>query len=210
MDKLKKDDVKTSLVFTQNLYKASTAAYELLDNLLTWSRSQSGIIQFKPEALNIKKQIEYTLIMLEGAAQIKGIKLSSNLTNTFFVYADINMVLTILRNLLTNAIKFSNEGDSVTINAKESNNKIIISVTDTGIGISESMIKKLFRVDVHVKTEGTAKEVGTGLGLILCKEFVEKNGGEIWVESKIGEGSCFSFTLQKWIENKVNNKIKNA
>lgn len=201
MDKLKKEDVKTSLIFMQHMHKASTAAYELLDNLLTWSRSQSGIIQFKPETLNIKKQIDYTILMLEGAAQIKGVKLSSNLMNTLFIFADINMILTVLRNLLTNAIKFSNEGDRVTIDAKELNNKIIVSVTDTGIGISESMIKKLFRVEEHVKSEGTASEAGTGLGLILCKEFVEKNGGEIWVKSKVGEGSCFSFTLKKGYDN---------
>ncbi len=195
IDKLKKEDVKTSLAFMQYLHKASNSAYELLDNLLTWSRSQSGIIQFKPEMFNIKKQVDYTILMLEGSAKIKGINIFSNITDDVFVHADINMVLTILRNLLTNALKFSNHGDIVSINIKVSNNHIVLGVSDTGVGISESRIKKLFRVDENVKTEGTANEVGTGLGLILCKEFVERNGGEIWVESMIGKGSTFFFTL---------------
>lgn len=195
IDKLKKQDFKTSLFFMETLRKTSISAYELLDNLLTWSRSQSGVIPFNPEVLDINKQINHSVAMLEGSAQIKGIKLGSSISANLFVYADKNMLLTILRNLLTNAIKFSQEGDSVTVSSKASGNYIIVSVSDTGIGIAANVISKLFKVDEDIKTEGTANEPGTGLGLILCKEFVEKNNGKIWVESTLEKGSCFSFTL---------------
>jgi len=197
LSKLNKGDVKTSLDFMQILHKTSATAYELLDNLLTWSRSQSGIIQFNPETINIKKQIDYNIILFEGSARMKGITLTSRRSSDIFVFADINMVLSILRNLITNAIKFSHEGDSVVVDAIEKGSLIEISIRDTGIGLDDTTIKKLFKVEEHVKTEGTAKEPGTGLGLILCKEFVEKNYGTIWVESTLGKGSCFFFTLPK-------------
>lgn len=193
--KLKKGDTKTSLDFLEILNKTSASAYELLENLLTWSRSQSGVIQFKPDTFNIKKLIDSCILLHQGAAQIKGIALASNLSTDFFVFADKNMILTVLRNLLANAIKFSNEGDSVSVDAYESDGFIVVQVLDTGVGINENNIKKLFKIDGNVKTPGTANEPGTGLGLILCKEFVEYNRGKIFIESTEGEGSCFSFTL---------------
>jgi signal transduction histidine kinase len=135
--------------------------------------------------------------MLTGSAQIKGIGIKSNLQSNIFVYADYNMLLTILRNLITNAIKFSKEGDSITLDVIEKDDSITVKVIDTGVGIKSEDLNKLFRLDENLKTEGTANETGTGLGLILCKEFVEKNNGTIWVESVLGKGSSFSFTLQK-------------
>ena len=195
IEKIESGEYEKSLSLAQVLHQTSTRAYELLENLLTWSRSQSGAIQFNPEILNIRNLIDYNIILLSESANIKGIKLSSGLNEDLIVYADNNMLLTILRNLITNAIKFSRKGDSITVDVKVSKNRIVVSVSDTGVGIKDEIISKLFKVEESVKTEGTAKEPGTGLGLILCKEFVEKNNGEIWVESSVGKGSCFYFTL---------------
>ena len=197
IEKIESGENQKNLEIALTLHQTSVRTYELLENLLTWSRSQSNVIPFKPEQLNIKDRIDYTILFLADSAKIKGIKLWSNVTEDFYAYVDKNMFFTILRNLVTNAIKFSREGDSITVNAKEFDDHIIVSVSDTGVGIKEEIIGKLFKVEENVKTEGTAQEPGTGLGLILCREFVEKNNGKMWVESTIGKGSCFSFTLQK-------------
>jgi signal transduction histidine kinase len=167
---------------------------------LTWSRSQTGSITFNPEKLEIKALVDKNINLLHNSADIKGIKLSSTITSDFFVYADKEMVLSILRNLMTNAIKFSGADDRITIEAEDSGERITIHVIDTGVGISDKVIGKLFKVDESVKSTGTAKETGTGLGLILCKEFVAHHNGEIRVESKEGVGSRFSFTLPRFDE----------
>ena len=113
------------------------------------------------------------------------------------VFGDENMISLIIRNLVSNAIKFSNPGDEIKVNADVVDGYITISIEDNGIGMSKEDLEKLFRIDVNTTTIGKSKEKGTGLGLILCKEFVEKNGGKIWVESELGKGSIFSFTLKK-------------
>jgi signal transduction histidine kinase/ligand-binding sensor domain-containing protein len=200
IEKIVEDDKVKSLSFAKVLFKTSNIAYELLENLLTWSRSQSGAIEFNPEYVDLKKVLDYNVLLLESPAQVKGVQLRSVLKESLIALADKNMVLTIIRNLVTNAIKFSREGDSVELNAIATDKVITVSVRDTGVGMSNEVTQKLFRVDMYVKTEGTANEPGTGLGLILCKEFVEKNSGKIWVESTVGEGSCFFFTLKKGID----------
>ncbi|MFP4556389.1 MAG: ATP-binding protein [Bacteroidales bacterium] len=195
IESLKKKDVDKALFLANMLNQTSSTAYELLENLLTWSRSQSGAIGFNPKNINLKKLLDSSVMLLASSAKLKGVTLKSNLGKVLFVYSDPNMLHTIVRNLITNAIKFSNEGDSVTLDAAYENDKVVVSVTDTGVGMSESVQEKLFRLDGNIKSQGTAKEPGTGLGLILCKEFVEKNNGKIWVESTEGKGSRFAFTL---------------
>lgn len=199
IEKIGEHDFKGSHEFAKIIYQSSSLAFDLLENLLTWSRSQTGKISFKPENIDLKAVIDTNLILLKSSAEKKGILLSSNLKDSLFCYADKNMILTVLRNLITNSIKFSRKGDRITIDTEYKPECITVHVSDTGVGINDDIIGKLFKVDESIKTEGTAEEHGTGLGLILCKEFVEWHKGKIWVESKIGLGSRFSFTLPKAI-----------
>jgi two-component system, sensor histidine kinase and response regulator len=197
IDSLKIKDYEKAKILSNYLYQTSNSAYQLLENLLTWSHCQSGKIEFNPNEINIKEALDYSLLLMVGSAQVKNIQLYSKLEHDLIVYADNDMLLTIIRNLITNAIKFSNNGDSIFINAKESNGFIIVNITDTGIGMDEKMVKGLFNIASKSKSQGTANEPGTGLGLILCKEFVEKHGGSIWVESTEGIGSSIYFSLPK-------------
>jgi len=186
------DKVNTIL---QHIFNASQGGNSLLDNLLHWSRSQSGHIIFEPISLNLYFLIEETLSFLEGNINKKLINVRNEVNQTILVNADENMVKTILRNLISNAIKFTYERGSIIIKAIEKKQYVEISVTDNGIGISVEKIKTLFNIETTVSQKGTTDEIGTGLGLFLCKEFVVKQGGEIWVESGISEGSSFKFTL---------------
>ena len=200
-DKIQEKDYKKALFFAELLHNTSSVAYELLENLLTWSRSQSGAIVLSPQNIEVKKILDYNVLLLNAAAQLKGIDLTSDVKTFFYVYADKNMLLTVLRNLITNAIKFSKEGDSIILNAEKREKDVLFSVQDTGIGMDSEIQKKLFRIDENIKSMGTANEPGTGLGLILCKDFIEKNHGKIWVESSPGNGSKFFFTLPEMNEN---------
>ncbi len=169
----------------------------LLENLLTWARSQSGSIEIKPGEIDIGALAAETIDLLKGNAQQKDIALSSLIGTGIFAFADKDMIRTVLRNLISNAVKFTPRGGEVKVNASTSTkgDRLEISVTDTGVGINEQDITGLFRIDVKKSTRGTDNEKGTGLGLILCKEFVEKNNGTITVTSTPGKGSCFTFTL---------------
>lgn len=175
-----------------------------MQNLLEWSRAQTNRIDWKPKPISLREIVGNTITLLNGQAERKNITLETSIGYKTTVFSDEKMLQTVIRNLLSNAIKFTDEGGSIQITAREidadsttkQNNPLVeISVIDNGIGISEEDISKLFRIDVHHTTIGTSKEKGTGLGLVLCKEFVEKNGGNIKVSSRIGEGSIFSFTL---------------
>ncbi len=174
--------------------KSAKNAYALLENLLEWSRSQLGRIKFEPVDLNLRDIVHESLMAVESQAHNKKIKLVNN-TGSVYVYADPNLLKTIIRNLLSNAIKYTNNSGTVTIGSKQMDGYMEISVTDTGVGIPSETIEKLFRIDAKSSTPGTAKETGTGLGLILCREFIEKHGGKIWVESEVGKGTIFTFTL---------------
>ena len=167
----------------------------LLENLLEWSRSQSSSINFNPEILSLSTLSKEVIELNEQNAAQKNIEIRSKIGEEENAFADGNMVKTILRNLLSNSIKFTNSGGQIKIEAKSSNGMITLSVIDNGIGIEEHDIEKLFRIDVNPKSIGRSKEKGSGLGLILCREFVEKNGGKIWAESKPGNGSTFKFNL---------------
>lgn len=187
-----KEHLKSLLV---KLSKTAETFYTLLENLLTWSRSQLSVIDFQPRILNIRESILRNLRIFESAAQEKGIRLIMSIEEPIPVYADEKMIDTVLRNLFSNALKFTYPGGTVTIAAAQDGQTAIVTFTDTGIGIGSAHLPKLFRIDTHYKREGTANEQGTGLGLILCKDFIEKNGGTIGVESEVGKGSTFTCTL---------------
>ncbi len=169
--------------------------YSLLDNLLSWSRTQSGRIDFFPEPVSLMETIENVVDLVRGSADNKQITIFSDFTRDVVVKADRNMLLTVMRNLLTNAIKFTPNGGSVTVSSRIGQKKVTVSVTDTGIGMSEEDLEKLFRLDGGLKKSGTANEVGTGLGLILCQEFLGMHKSKIVAESVPDKGSTFSFTL---------------
>ena len=174
-------------------------AFKLVENLLTWSHSQSGAIKYLPENFHLKILLFETISALQGQADKKNIEILDSISENELIYADKNMLATILRNLISNAIKFTPKNGNIVISSKrqENSNFLEISVADTGIGIPKNTIDNLFRIDKNTSTQGTENETGTGLGLILCKEFVEKHGGEVWVESEEGKGSTFLFTIPK-------------
>lgn len=176
-------------------YAATENLTKLLENLLTWARIQQGTIEFRPQTLNIGHLCRYTIEVLKPTAHQKQITLTSDLPGEALVLADMNMVETIVRNLVSNAIKFTPAGGNITISMKYAPHAVTIAITDTGIGIESDVLPKLFDIDRKYHRAGTAHEKGTGLGLILCKEFVERHGGTIQVKSELNHGSTFSFTL---------------
>ena len=177
--------------------ESSKRAHILLENLLEWSLSQTGKILFIPEKIKLSDVVNECLIEITNQASNKKIKIVNEINEGHIVKADKNMLKIILRNLLTNAVKYSYTGGVVIIKSIDRNFEIEISITDSGIGIEENDIDKLFHIDSKYSTNGTLNEQGTGLGLILCKEFIEKHGGRIWIDSKIEKGCTFKFTLPK-------------
>ncbi len=169
----------------------------LLENLLTWARSQGGRIAYQPEPIYLKSLVENVVELFSELIQQKAINIMVCDSCNHAVYADKNLIHTVLRNLVSNAVKFTGNEGTVEICAEESGDFIRLSVKDSGIGIATKDIEKLFRIDVPNESIGKSKEKGTGLGLIICREFVEKCGGNIWVESKYNSGTTFFFTLPK-------------
>lgn len=178
-----------------NIYNSSRHASELLENLLTWAKIQTKGIKYNPEVFDVHARIIEDIEFLEGAAAKKNIKVKVTKKEAILVYADVNMVSTVVRNLVANAIKFTHEQGHISIDLQTRENCCEIAVRDNGVGIPEEDIQKVFRIDSNHSTLGTNGEKGTGLGLILCKEFTEKHNGKIWVESVVGKGSQFVFTL---------------
>jgi len=193
-DELTAEEAKEMIQIVRD---ASTTAYELLEGLLEWAQTQTGRMKYEFENIDFYETSTKITDLLKINAQNKNILLENNVKENTLVFVDKNAVETVLRNLVTNAIKFTQPDGIIKIEAEERENEIAISVTDSGIGMSEENKNKLFKIEVHHTTVGTDKEVGTGLGLILCKELVEKNNGKIWVESELGKGSKFVFTLPK-------------
>jgi len=177
--------------------KSSENLYNLLQNLLQWSTSQTGTMPFNPKEIDLGIIAFKAVTLLQDSADKKNIDIAMNIHTNTFVFADINMVSIIMLNLVSNAIKYSHINGNIQIDAKEAGDFFCVSISDNGIGISKEDIPKLFRVEFDHKTIGNSNEKGTGIGLILCYEFVLKNGGNIWVESEIGKGSTFIFTLPK-------------
>lgn len=169
----------------------------LLENLLHWSRNQMGKIQFEPEEFELNEIVKETLLTLDGNIREKQLLVLNNVDSSTNIIADKNMIRFIIRNLLSNAIKYTPVGKKIYIETEFNESTIEVKIVDTGVGMREEDIAKLFRIDVQYSTLGTANERGTGLGLILCKDFAEKNGGRIIINSEVGKGSTFSFTVPR-------------
>jgi len=181
--------------FIDLIHESGEQLLNLLENLLYWSRTQRGKISFNPVQIELERVVEHTQELLQINAQEKNLRITTDLQHQSQVYGDEEMVTTILRNLISNAIKFSYQNGEIRIRSREQDQEIRIEVADEGKGISPHDQKKLFRIDESFSTSGTRQERGTGLGLILCKEFVDQHGGKIWVESEENKGSIFIFTL---------------
>ena len=171
---------------------------DLLENLLVWASGQIKGVRVEPKKVNLYALAEENIGMLKTMAILKNIALHNETEHDAFLYADANMVNLILRNLLSNALKFTKEGGEVSILSEEFETYHQISVIDNGVGIEIQKLESLFTAHMNVSTQGTANEKGTGLGLMLCKDFTEKNGGKIWVESEAGKGSSFMLTFPKF------------
>jgi len=174
---------------------SAKSLYNLLENLLIWARAQTGRIKYEPCELNLKSLVNEAVMIQLMNARSKNIMLANNISDDLMVFADRNSTDTVIRNLVSNAIKFTPKGGTVKIDAEPEDKYARVIIKDNGIGISEDDLKKIFKIDQHHSTTGTDQEKGTGLGLILCKEFVEKNGGMIWIKSQINNGSEVIFTL---------------
>lgn len=180
----------------ESLKASATNIYGLLENLLDWAKMQQGRLPFNPERIQLSTIVNESITSLREPARIKKIDILANIRNEVFVSADTNMLQVIIRNLVSNSVKFTSEGGRIIISDKNVTGDFIeISVSDTGIGMSPFFIKKIFMIEEKTNRKGTAGEQSTGLGLVLCKEFVEKHSGRIWVESEEGKGSTFYFTI---------------
>jgi len=177
------------------LQSAATSAYKLLENLLEWARTQTGRIKFEPEYLTLYLHIDSTIDLLNALANKKQLRIISNIDKNVTAFADKDMFDTIIRNLISNAIKFSDHNNQIIITSEKKDNFVYVSVIDFGIGISKEIQDTLFKLECTQSSYGTDNEHGTGLGLILCKEFVTKHGGKIFVKSEPAKGSVFTFSL---------------
>lgn len=191
-ENLTREEIKT---FTGHIQNTTKNLYSLLQNLLQWSRIQTGKIEFRPAVCNLKDEVDYAFSLLQGTADNKKMVLLNSINEKVSVFADINMLNSILLNLVTNAIKFTLPGGTVSVSAQSNGSKVSVIVADSGIGIKKENIEFLFRIDKQFTTPGTDQESGSGLGLIICKDLVHKHQGEISVESESGKGTKFIFTL---------------
>lgn len=181
--------------FHQLIYESSRHGYQLVNNLLEWTRMQTGRMVFQPEKISLSRLIEEVTAQSQSTLEAKQLTLKTALTPGIQVKADYPMASAILRNLLSNAVKFSFPGNVIMISTSISSAHAHISVTDQGIGMDKKAIEGLWRIEQSHSSKGTSGESGTGLGLILVKEFVERNNGTISVKSEPGKGSTFTFTL---------------
>ncbi len=181
--------------FAKDINQSTNSIFRLLQNLLEWSKSQTGRLLFSPIEVEFKRILDNSVSVLHTLAEQKNIRLKHTYNSDLMIFADPSQIETVLRNLVGNAIKFTPEHGTIEIEAFKTGNEVLVSVTDTGIGLSEEEIQNLFHIDSKVKRRGTNNEDGSGLGLILCKEFVDKNSGTIWAESITGQGSTFKFTI---------------
>lgn len=179
--------------------KTSEEVFSLLDNLLKWTKSQLGKLTVIPQKLDISGLADGVVEVMNSVAEVKHIKLIRTDHESFFVYVDIEMIKSILRNLISNAVKFSNPDSEIKVGIKAEDGKVIVSVTDSGKGIKKEDQHKLLKDSTHFTTYATNSEEGSGLGLLLCRDFARKNGGELWFESEENLGSVFSFSLPQLI-----------
>ena len=196
-----KYDISRQKKYISLINQSLQNTHKLLENLLLWSRAQRGIVDFVLKKENLYVLSDETIELLSHAAKNKSITLTNQIPKDIYVEVDKNMLSTIIRNLISNAIKFTPKGGEITAKARtitdeNKQNYVEISVNDNGVGISLENQSKIFEITESVSTEGTENEQGTGLGLILCKDFVEKHGGKIWIKSEVGKGSKVIFTLK--------------
>lgn len=192
-DNLKENDRKD---FSRVIHQSANQLYKLLENLLHWARAQTGRVSYNPQNINIGDIAENCLEVSKLNIQNKQLKAVNNIKN-IHARADKEMITLVIRNLISNAIKFTGPGGTIAIIGSGNENFVEIHVKDTGVGMEDEIKDNLFKLDKHITTPGTSNEEGTGLGLILCKEFILKHGGKIWVESEVNKGSTFKFTLPK-------------
>ena len=202
IDHIEEGDIQNLSVFLKILHNTAIQGTNLLDNLLTWSRSQSGTIQFNPKYINLKELVDESLMLLENVAHQKQLRTENSINNNLIIYGDLDMLRTILRNLITNALKYTANGGFIQIFSECFENCYFVYVKDSGVGMDDAVISKLFKAGENISTAGTNDEKGTGLGLILCKEFVDKHGGEIGATSEPGKGSTFWFSIPNKADNK--------
>jgi len=183
--------------FVAMMHDTSKQGHNLLENLLQWSRNQTGRIEWEPIVVDLQLLVTYTFNQLKSNAIKKQISLINEIPDKTYLRADTNMLSTVLRNLISNALKFSPVNTKIEVSSIDNEDDVQISIKDYGVGISAQNLERLFRIDESYTTLGTEKEKGTGLGLLLCKEFIEKHGGKITVKSKENEGSSFIFSIPK-------------
>ena len=187
---------------TLNMKTSASNIYILLENLLEWSRLRRGGMDFVPEKLNLKEKIEACIDVLSESARKKRIGLFFSIPDELDAFVDNHMFDAVIRNLVSNAIKFTPAGGNVNVTAGYNNeHSIEVKISDNGIGMTPELKNKLFMISEKTNRNGTEGELSTGLGLLLCKEFIEKHGGKIWAESEVGKGSVFSFTIPEVIKN---------
>ncbi len=192
---LKDQDSTSQLELVELIGSQAKETLTLLETLLEWARSQTGQIQYHPQLLDLNTIIDPVTESLNATALMKNITIESELSDQIQIYADLNMMYTILRNLLTNAIKFTNPGGTIRISSEIKENEAEITIADNGIGMDKNTLAQIFKLDTKQTRTGTANEKGTGLGLIICKEFIERHGGHIRVTSETGKGSQFAIIL---------------
>jgi len=192
---LRKYDIEKIESQIKIIHKTTHQTYELLEQILLWAKSQSGKLTLELQKIDFANEINEIINTLKNQANEKSIRLNSIETEKINFNADVNMFKTVMRNLISNAIKFTNQNGQINIYAEKNHTNTIITVSDNGIGIDKNVLPKLWEFSDNYSTEGTNKEKGTGFGLTLCKELIEKHGGTIWVESEVGKGSDFKFTL---------------
>ena len=191
------DNVKKK-EFIGNIAVCSGHMYTLLENLLKWSEFHSNGVRHLPEKCNLYRICSETIELLNLSAERKNVTIFLRIGTNETVLADEKMLSLIFRNLISNSIKFCEKGGQIEIYSQNNDNYIEITVSDTGVGISDEDIDILFKTNIRYSTPGTSEEWGTGLGLILCKEFTEINGGKIWAQTGLDCGSCIKFTVPKW------------
>ncbi|MBI9055012.1 MAG: PAS domain-containing sensor histidine kinase [Bacteroidales bacterium] len=193
-ENISKEDLKK---YIQAINNSSNNSFSLLKNLIDWSKTESNRIVFSPEKINIGKTISRTIQSLKYSAEAKSVKIRFKYIDNIFIYTDDNMLKTVLRNLIANSIKFSYKHSDIVIELIEEKNQFIVKIIDTGSGISDENKARLFLQNHNFSERGTTNEKGSGLGLLICKEFINKWNGRLWIESNLGEGSTFSFSIPK-------------
>jgi len=195
MNQVKENDFQGIEKYAEIIQQSSIRAIELLMNLMEWTRSQTGRMEFNPEFVEMSQLIKDIVELFIDSANQKSIKINLRIPQALPVIADKAMISTVLRNLVSNAIKFTNQGGEILLAADQKDDELMVSVKDNGVGMEKHDIEKLFKIDEIYSKSGTLKEKGTGLGLILCKDFIEKHNGKIWLESEKGVGSTFYFSI---------------